>query len=75
MKIYKEERLTTFDFWGGARDRAVKLTVDELCQIDDILTDLYPNGIDETTLNDIFWFDFDWLCECIGTTEDEVLSR
>ena len=75
MKIYKEERLTNFDFWGGAKDRASKLTVNELYQIEDILTDCYSDGLNETTINDIFWFDFDWVCECLGTTEDEVLDR
>ena len=75
MKIYREERLTDDEFWAGAKDRANKLTVSELYQIEDILEECYPDGLSETQLNDIFWFDFDWRCECIGTTEDEVWDR
>ena len=75
MKIYKEESLRNFEFWSGAKDFAEKLTDDELDTIEMNLKDVYPDGIDETGLNDLFWFDREWLCVLIGTTEDEVRER
>ena len=53
MKIYRETTLTDFEFWSGAKCRAEKLTSSELEQITEILEELYPDGIDETTINDL----------------------
>lgn len=75
MKIYKEESLQDFEFWSGAKDFAEKLTDDELDTIETNLEDIYPDGMDETGLNDLFRFDREWLCELIGTTEEEVWER
>lgn len=75
MKIYKETNLTEFEFWSGAKDFAARLTDSEMQQIECILEDLYPDGIDETALNDIFWFDRETVAEWIGTTEGEILAR
>ena len=75
MKIYTEDYLENFEFWSGAADRANKLTSDEFSQIESILEELYPDGIDATDLNDFFWFDFETIANWIGTTEDEVLGR
>ena len=54
MKIYKETNLDSFEFWGGAKGFAQNLTEQELTIIAQNLEDLYPDGIDETNLNDIF---------------------
>lgn len=75
MKIYKETNLTDFEFWSGAKDFAARLTDSEMQQIECILKDRYPDGIDETALNDIFWFDRETVAEWIGTTEDEIWAR
>ena len=48
MKIYREESLSGFEFWSGAKDFAKKLTDNEFDQIEDNLTGLYPDGMDET---------------------------
>lgn len=75
MKIYTETSLVNFEFWSGAKDRVQYLTDDELNTIENELEDLYPDGLSETELNDLFWFEFDWVCSLIGTTEEEVISR
>ena len=66
MKTFTETNLTAFDFWSGAKDNANELTTEQLEQIESIIEDLYPEGIDETQLNDLFWFDFDTVLEWIG---------
>lgn len=75
MTIKSERRLRNFGFWSGALDRVNLLTCDELDEIENQLEELYPDGLTETDLNDLFWFDFDFICELIGTTEDEVFTR
>lgn len=69
MKIYKEESLSGFEFWSGAKDRAEKLTDKEFDQIEATLEELNPDGMDETELNDLFWFDFETVLEWIGKEE------
>jgi hypothetical protein len=69
MKLFKEESLQNFEFWSGAKDRVAKLTTDELDQIELTLEELYPDGMSETELNDLFWFDFETVLEWIGKEE------
>jgi hypothetical protein len=71
MIIKQEKDLNSFEFWSGAKDKAEQLTYEELKQITEELEALYPEGIDETELNDIFWFDFGYVCELIGLTYNE----
>ena len=52
MKVYSEISLTRFEFWGGAKDRAKILTYEEMEQIEEIVEELYPDGIDEVNIND-----------------------
>lgn len=75
MKIYKEESLSNFEFWSGAKDFAEKLTYNELDQIEAILTDTYPDGMDETQINDLFRFEPETICDWLGLDYDEVMER
>lgn len=75
MKITSEISLTNFEFWSGAKQLADRLTYDELDEIESILEVDYPEGMNETELNDLFWFDGDEVCSWIGLTEEEVLDR
>ena len=56
MKVYSEKEFKDFEFWGGAKDRAEKLTDDEGNMIFDYLEECYPEGLTETEINDFFWF-------------------
>ena len=71
MKIYSEKSLRNFEFWSGAKENANELTSAQLDEVETILEDLYPNGMDETQINDLFWFDFDTIKEWLGITEEE----
>lgn len=75
MRIYKDESLSGFEFWSSAKDFAEKLTDNELDQIEAILTDTYPDGMGETELNDLFWFEPETVCEWLGLDYDEVMER
>lgn len=66
MKIFKEESLRYFDFWSGAKENAKELSGEQLDNLEIILEDAYPDGIDATTLNDMMWFEFDTIKEWLG---------
>ena len=71
MKVTTEQSLSNFNFWSGAKDNASELTDSQLDTIESILEDIYPDGMDETSVNDLFWFDFETVKEWLGITEEE----
>ena len=76
MLVNKEVSLKGFEFWSGAVDTVKYLTDDELETLESILDGLYPNGIDETALNDLFWFDDETIAEWLGYNSfDEIIER
>lgn len=75
MKIYKEVSSADFEFWSGARDTVKYLTDDEVEQIFNILEDSYPEGMDETEVNDFFWFEDDQIADWLGWPDFETLMK
>ena len=75
MKIVCVTLLEQFDFWDGAVANASLLTSDEFRQLEDILEELYPEGIEDVALNDLFWFDFEDVCKWLGLDEKDVRER
>ena len=75
MKIYKEESLSNFEWWSGAVATAERIWDERgsegFDQLETILEDLYPDGIDETALNDLLWFDADAVYEWLGIDDGE----
>ena len=74
MQYVKDDSLTNFPFWSGAKSNADMLTYDELQQLDDVLPEYFNTGDGqlptETEINDMFWFDFATVCEAIGLQYD-----
>lgn len=75
MLIHSEMRLRDFDFWSGGADNANCLTYEQLDVLEEILTDIFPNGIDEVQLNDLLWFDEDIVAEWLGYTDFDELRK
>lgn len=75
MKIYSEQSLADFKFWSGAETTAQRIWEEQgsegFDQLEAILEDLYPDGIDETDLNDLLWFDADTVYEWLGIDNEE----
>ena len=70
MKITSEMSLKNFKAWSGAKDTLNKLIeLDKCDDLEFILDDLYPNGLTDTQLNDILWFDDEWVYEILGIEE------
>ena len=71
MIIKNECQLANFAFWGGAVDTVSDLDYSDMCAVESILEDMYPNGISEGELNDIFWFERDFVAQCLGYDDYE----
>ena len=71
MRVICDMSLTSFEFWGGGKLNADMLRYDELEQLEYILEDIYSDGINDTMINDIMWFDFGVVCEWLGLVYDE----
>ena len=77
MKAYSEISLTSFEFWGGAKDRAKILTYEELEQVVYVLEYIYEE-IEVVTINYLFQFEFGCVYEYIGikyNKEEEIIIR
>ena len=66
MKVYDEISLANFKAWAGAEENLNSLTYADCEQLEAVLEDIYPDGIDATELNDILRFDFNWCVHSIG---------
>ena len=73
MKIYKEMSIYDFEPWSGATYTYNRIEeAGKLDELESMIEELYPDGIDETTLNDLLWFDDEWIYEALGMSpEDE----
>ena len=70
MTIKTEQSLRSFEFWSGAKANAEMMTAEELDSVENVLEELYPEGMTDTEINDLFWFDFDYVCDLIGLEYD-----
>lgn len=77
MRIYSEKSLRDFQPWSGAvrmYDRLYNAGL--LDAFEAFLESEYPEGIDETELNDMLWFDQDYVCAVCGLrSESEIIGE
>lgn len=73
MKIYKEVDARSFEFWSGAKDTVKYLTYDEIEEVFSMLEDSEQDGMDETAVNDFFWFEDDTIADWLGWPDFETL--
>ena len=67
MKIITEKSIDQFKPWSGAVDTFNRIKEAELLsELESWLEELYPDGMTDTELNDLLWFDdetvYKWLC-------------
>ena len=77
MKIYREESLSNFEFWSGAISNAEEFTLKELDRIGEELEalDCEGDGYDETQINDLMWFEPEYLASLIGLEWDSEKGK
>ena len=67
MIIKTEKNLRNFEAWSGAietKNLILDAGLEE--EFEGLIEELYPNGLSDTELNDILWFDSDWILENLG---------
>ena len=78
MKVYSEVSLIDFNFWGGAKDTVKELYEEDFNIIQSAIEEMEcdENGmIEEVDLNDIIWFERDWIARILGYEDFEELIR
>lgn len=72
MIIKTETNLRNFETWSGAtKTKNLILDAGLEEEFEGLIEELYPNGLSDTELNDILWFDADWILENLGIKEEE----
>jgi hypothetical protein len=74
MKTINENaRIADFDAWSGAKDTKQTIVNAGKCEeFEAMIEELYPDGLTETQLNDLLWFDAEFVYEYLGITEEET---
>lgn len=58
--------------WSGARDTVERIECEgKENEFMNLIEELYPEGIDRTALNDLLWFDDEWIFEMLGIKDEE----
>lgn len=74
MKLYTEISLENFEAWSGAVSTLDRIIAENKCdELEAILEEQYPDGMSDTELNDLLWFEEETIFEWLGIrTESEI---
>ena len=76
MTITYELDLNSFEAWSGAKDTLDRIQREGKCSLlEQILEDTYPDGMTETELNDLLWFDSESVYEWLGIRSEEQIEK
>ena len=76
MTITYELDLESFEAWSGAKDTLDRIQREGKCaELENILEELYPDGMTETELNDLLWFDSESVYEWLGIRSEEQIEN
>ena len=75
MKIWTEDSIRNFEFWGGARDTIEDLTYDDFDILEPMIEEIFMGEVEDVDLNDFFWFERDTIAEWLGYEDYEELMR
>ena len=72
MKINYDLSLSQFEAWSGAaRTKDIIMENHLEIEFENLINELYPDGIDATVLNDILWFEDQWIFEALNIEIEE----
>lgn len=76
MTITYELDLERFEAWSGAKRTLERVIEEDKCGLlEQMLEELYPEGMTETQLNDLLWFDSESVYEWCGIRSEEQIER
>ena len=72
MKITQDISLYNFEAWSGAKEtKEIILNNNKESEFEYLIEELYPEGITDTQLNDLLWFDSEQIYESLGINESD----
>ena len=74
MKVYEDINLKDFNAWSGATEtKNIIIQAGKEEEFEELIEEMYPNGLSATELNDVLWFEDEWIYSCLGieNLEDE----
>lgn len=76
MTITYELDLERFEAWSGAKYTLERVQREGKCaELESMLEELYPDGMTETELNDLLWFDSESVYEWLGIRSEEQIEK
>ena len=76
MTITYELDLNSFQAWSGAKDTLERIQREGKCaELENILDDIYPDGMTETELNDLLWFESESVYEWLGIRSESQIEK
>lgn len=74
MTIKSDISLENFEAWSGGKSTLDRIINEGKCgELESMLEDLYPDGMTDTQLNDLLWFDSDTVFGWLGIrTYDQI---
>ena len=76
MTITYELDLNSFEAWSGAKDTLERIQREGKCaELENILDDIYPDGMTETELNDLLWFESESVYEWLGIRSEAQIEK
>lgn len=76
MTITYELDLNRFQAWSGAKDTLERIQREGKCEaLENILDELYPDGMTETELNDLLWFEPETVYEWLGIRSEKQIQE
>ena len=76
MTITYELDLNRFEAWSGAKETLERIQREGKCEeLENVLEELYPDGMTETELNDLLWFDSESVYEWLGIRSELQIEK
>ena len=70
LKVITE--FSDYEPWSGACVNYEYLEVlNKLDEFEQLLEEIYPEGIELVQINDILWFHWNWVKDCLGIDENK----
>lgn len=72
MKVISEISIADFQAWSGAVETKQAIVAAEKCdEFDSYIEELYPDGLTDTQLNDLLWFEGEYMLYVLGINETD----
>lgn len=76
MTITYELDLNRFEAWSGAKETLERIQREGKCaELENVLEELYPDGMTETELNDLLWFEPETIYEWLGIRSEGQIEK